>query len=264
MTRQSKQSSGGSSPHLSYMSALQDIADRSQRELARLMPHYGERGRIAEEIIKSVLSRTLPKRFSIGTGVVISAHGEVSRQTDIVIYDNFFNSPLLSEFGSCLFPAEIVFATIEVKSVLTKRELRTSMDAIMQMRKVGSQKKYIVPTTVIEPGKAPSSKMHPHTERTPPRNYIVAFTQKGLGPSYQHFCDKLRACLDEDNSHVHGVCVLKENWFAGRRAYRTPAELFGGDKNGLLTLYSHILKAQQNYNVHAVNLDAYLPKEPST
>src|ERR1700683_5132792 len=110
-------------------------------------------GGIAEEIIKSVLGRTLPKRFSIGTGVVISAHGEVSRQTDIVIYDNFYNSPLLSEFGSGLFPAEIVFATIEVKSVLTKNELQRSMDAIMQMRKVGSQKKYIVPATVFEPGK---------------------------------------------------------------------------------------------------------------
>src|ERR1043165_8264249 len=66
------------SPHLTYMSALQDIADQSQRELARMMPHYGERGRIAEEIIKSVLVRTLPKRFSIGTGIVISAHGDVS------------------------------------------------------------------------------------------------------------------------------------------------------------------------------------------
>ncbi|WP_375784648.1 DUF6602 domain-containing protein [Bradyrhizobium sp. Pha-3] len=263
MAKQSTKSKSGSNPHLSYMSALQDIADQSQRELARLLPHYGERGRIAEEIIKSVLARTLPKRFSIGTGVVISAHGEVSRQTDIVVYDNFYNSPLLSEFGSCLFPAEIVFATIEVKSVLTKRELQTSMDAIMQTRKVGSKRKYIIPTTVIEPGKPPSLRMLRHTDTTPPRNYIVAFTQKGLGPTYQHFCEKLRARLDEDNSHVHGVCVLKENWFAGRRAYRTPAELFGADTNGLLTLYSHILKAQQNYAVHAMDLDAYLPSEPS-
>ena len=35
------------------------------------MPHYGERGRIAEEIIKSVLEKTLPKRFSIGTSVIL-------------------------------------------------------------------------------------------------------------------------------------------------------------------------------------------------
>ncbi|MBR1189215.1 DUF6602 domain-containing protein [Bradyrhizobium sp. AUGA SZCCT0160] len=263
MAKRATSSGAGSSPHLSYMSALQDIADQSQRELGRMMPHAGERGRIAEEIIKSVLSRTLPKRFSIGTGVVISAHGDVSRQTDIVIYDNFFNSPLLSEFGACLFPAEIVFATIEVKSVLTKRELRTSMDAIMQMRKVGSQKKYVVPVTISDVAKPSRTATVRYTEKTPPRNYIVAFAQKGLGPNYQRFCEKLRACLDEDHSHVHGVCILDEGWFAGRRAYKRPAELFGGEGNGLLQLYSHILKAQQNFAVHAMDLDAYLPKEPS-
>src|SRR5436309_3657531 len=96
-TSKSKSKNGKSAtapPHASYISALQLIADQSL-QIARLMPHYGERGRIAEEIIKSVLLRTLPKRFSIGTGVIISAKGEASPQTDIVIYDNFHNSPLL-------------------------------------------------------------------------------------------------------------------------------------------------------------------------
>jgi hypothetical protein len=261
MARKPKKSRPATTPHLSYMSALQVIADQSQLAMARLMPHLGERGRIAEEIVKNVLGRTLPKRFSIGTGVVISAHGEVSRQTDIVIYDNFYNSPLLSEFGSGLFPAEIVFATIEVKSVLTKDELQSSMDAIMQMRKVGSQKKYIVPVTVFEPGKPARTVTTKQTETTPPRNYIVAFSQKGLGPTYQNFCANLRKCLDDGKSHVHGVCVLNENWFAGRRAFKVPAELFGREGNGLLNLYSHILKAQQNFTVHAMDVDAYMPKE---
>ncbi|MGJ5141478.1 DUF6602 domain-containing protein [Bradyrhizobium oligotrophicum] len=261
MARNPKNVQPAATPHLNYMSALQVIADQSQLAMARLMPHLGERGRIAEEIIKNILERTLPKRFSIGTGVVISAHGEVSRQADIVIYDNFYNSPLLSEFGSGLFPAEIVFATIEVKSVLTKDELKSSMDAITQMRKVGSQKKYIVPVTVLEAGKPARTVMTKQTETTPPRNYIVAFSQKGLGPTYQHFCDKLRKCLDDGNSHVHGVCLLKENWFAGRRAFKVPAELFGREGDGLLNLYSHILKAQQNFAVHAMDLDAYMPKE---
>jgi len=239
------------------MSALQDIANQSRREIARMMPHYGEQGRMAEEIIKGVLTRTLPKRFSIGTGVVISAHGEVSRQTDIVIYDNFFNSPLLSEFGACLFPAEIVFATIEVKSTLRKKDLDKSIDDIMQMRRVGSQKKYIMPATVMEEGK-PHSVMVRVTEKTPPRNYVVAFSQQGLGPKYSDFCSRLKDCLNEKNAHVHGVCVLDENWFAGRVAFKNPAELYGGEGNGLLRFYSHILKGQQNFAVHAMDLYAYL------
>lgn len=247
--------------HVSYLGGLQAIADQSQKELARLMPHLGERGRIAEDIVKSVLTKILPKRFSIGTGVVFSAHGEVSRQTDIVIYDNFYNAPLLSEFGSSIFPAEIVFATLEVKSVLTKVELRKSIDAIMQMRRVGSQKRYLIPVTIVQEGKQPQVLMTRQVEKTPPRNYIVAFSQKGLGPSYQNFCDNLRKCLDEDASHVHGVCILDKNWFAGRKAFKVPAELFGHEGEGLLTLYAHILKQQQNFAVHTMDLDAYLPKD---
>jgi hypothetical protein len=225
------------------------------------MPHYGERGRIAEEIIRNVLIRTMPKRFSIGTGIIFSAHGEVSRQTDIVIYDSFYNSPLLSEFGSSIFPVEIVFATLEVKSVLTKSELRKSIDAIMQIRKVGARKRYIVPAVIKEEGNPPRPLLLRQEVETPPRSYIVAFSQKGMGPTYQHFCDNLRKCLDEDGSHVHGVCVLNKNWFAGRIANRAPAVLYGREGNGLLSLYASILKGQQNFVVHAMDLDAYLPTE---
>ena len=84
---------------MTYLRTFQLIANQSKRELATLMPHLGERGRIAEEIIRGVLDRTLPERFSVGTGVLISASGDTSSQTDIVIFDNFFNSPLLSQFG---------------------------------------------------------------------------------------------------------------------------------------------------------------------
>jgi hypothetical protein len=250
-------SSDKASRHSLYMTALQQLADQSQRELARLMPHYGERGRIAEEIIKAVLTRTLPKRFSIGTGIIFSADGQVSSQTDIVIYDNFHNSPLLSEFGSCLFPIETVFATVEVKSVLTKKELRNSMDAIMRMRAVGKRRHYMVPGFIIEGDKMTATSFK-QVQTVPPRNYIVAFSQKGMGPKYEHFCAKLRECLDEDNSHVHGVCVLDRDWFAGRVPNKSPAQLYGSEGKGLLDLYVHILKGQQNFTVHSMDLDVYL------
>jgi hypothetical protein len=246
------------SQHISYIGALQQLADHSQRELSRLMPHFGERGRIAEEIIKNVLSRILPKRFSLGTGIVFSADGQVSRQTDIVIYDNFYNSPLLSEFGTCIFPVEIVYATVEVKSVLTMKELRNSMDAIMRMRSLGQKRHYVVPGLVIQNGR-PTLETVKQVQTVPPRNYIISFSQRGLGPDYEAFCAKLRKLLDDGNSHVHGVCILERDWFAGRKAFRSPAELFGEKKNALLSLYLSILKGQQNFKVHEIDLDAYLP-----
>jgi hypothetical protein len=247
------------SHHTLYLSALQNLADQS-RAIAKLMPHRGERGRIAEEIVKSVLDRILPKRFSIGTGVVFSADGKTSAQTDIVIYDNFYNSPLLSEFGSCMFPVETVFATIEVKSVLNKLELRKSIDAIMQMRSIGSRRHYMVPGLVTRDGNA---YLEPTRQvlSTPPRNYIVAFSQSGLGPKFEDFCLNLQNCLEQDHSHVHGVCVLNRDWFAGRLAHRPGrAELFGSNGHGLLSLYASILKAQQNFAVYPMDVDAYLPE----
>ena len=245
------------SQHLSYMKTLQLIADQSSRELAALMPHFGERGRIAEEIIRNVLSRTLPKRFSIGTGVIISSKGDVSQQTDIVIFDNFFNSPLLSEFGSCVYPVETVYATIEVKSVLTKSELRSSLAAIRKLRSLRSERHYVVPGIGTRNGK-PVLQPIKHTLTVPPRSYVVGFRQKGLGTSYGDFQRHLRECLDEHNDFVHGVCVLSKDWFAGRVAFRDPAELFGNEGHALLSLYSSILKGQQNYAVYSMDLDAYL------
>jgi hypothetical protein len=210
---------GKPSKYLSYIGALQLLADQSGRELATLMPHYGERGRIAEEIIKSVLHRTLPKRFSIGTGVIIASNGEVSPQIDIVIYDNFLNSPLLSEFGSCVFPVETVYATIEVKSQLTKKELKKTFEVIRKVRELGSKRHYVVPRMVKKNG-TEQVVLVKHVATVPPRSYIVGFRQKGLGRTYSDFKVSLQQVLEEDETFVHGVCVLDSNWFTGRAAIR--------------------------------------------
>ena len=52
---------------------------------------------------------------------------------------------------------------------------------------------------LIKDGKATVASFK-QTQTVPPRNYIVAFSQKGLGPKYEHFCANLRSLLDEGNS----------------------------------------------------------------
>lgn len=225
------------------------------------MPHMGERGRIAEEIIKSILTRILPKRFSIGTGVVISASGDCSPQIDIVIYDNFHNAPLLSEFGACLFPVEIVHATIEVKSVLTKKELEKSLAAIRELRSLGKHRHYVVPAYTKQGDRWVSGSVKAVLD-VPPRNYVVAFAQDGFGKTYAQFKKKLSARLGNPDTFIHGVCILKDDWFAGRIAHQPASELYGWDKNGLLRFYSSLLKGQQNYSVYPIDLDAYLDQIP--
>lgn len=243
--------------HLTYIRALQMISDQSRRELATLVPHLGERGRITEEIICSVLRGILPKRFSIGTGILISASGETSHQTDIVIFDNLHNSPILSEYGVGVYPVEIVYATLEVKSVLTKKDLDKTLSDIRLIRHIGSKKHYVVSELAIaEAGLQTRSRKI--TVTTPPRSYIIAFDQKGLGKNYHAFQNTLCTHLDKNNDHVHGVALLKDDWFAGRLANRNPAQIYGSQSDALLNLYRSILRGQQNFSVYPLDLDMYL------
>ncbi|WP_439402642.1 DUF6602 domain-containing protein [Bradyrhizobium sp. DASA03068] len=237
------------------------MARQSRDELATLMPHMGERGRIAEEIIKGILTRVLPKRFSIGTGVIIAANGEASPQVDIVIYDNFHNAPLLSEFGACLFPVEIVYATIEVKSRLDKTEFENSLTAIRKIRALGKQRHYIVPNLVGGGGRIVATEPIKQIRNVPPRNYVLAFAQEGFGDTFAEFKERLQERLENPDTFIHGVCILKDDWFAGRIAYKPASELYGWSSDGLLRFYASLLKGQQNYTVHPIDLDAYLPDD---
>ena len=172
----------------------------------------------------------------------------MSAQTDIVIYDNFLNSPLLTEYGARVFPVECVYATIEVKSVLNLNDLKKSISDIMLLRKIGSSKKYIVERERVE-------------FTTPPRSYIVGFRQKGLGKKYSQFKSKLEKLLNDTDSHVHGVCILEDEWFAKRKAYANPAVLLGKEGNAMTQLYQSILTGQDNFSVYPMDVRAYLGEE---
>ena len=80
--------------------------------------NWGEDGRYREAILKNVISRFLPKKYSVGTGFVINKNKEITKQIDIIIYDN--SSPVLfSEGDFVIVLASTVKAIIEVKSTIT-------------------------------------------------------------------------------------------------------------------------------------------------
>jgi Domain of unknown function (DUF6602) len=128
-----------------YFRALQDILKLQQTVLTRTLPHHGERGSNTEEYFRQVLRRTLPHRYSIGTGFMICSEPGVqpSFQTDIVIYDEFLNSPLFRELAASVFPIETVYATIEIKSALSAKDIKQSVEAIANIRRLGKHKRYI-------------------------------------------------------------------------------------------------------------------------
>lgn len=101
-----------------------------------LFQHQGLKGEGNENILRELLKKFIPQKYSIGTGVVIDRYGNQSRQCDIVIYDNFLYPSILSLATVHLFPVEIVYATIEVKTTLNTKSAKEALENIASVRKL--------------------------------------------------------------------------------------------------------------------------------
>lgn len=106
------------------------MADELQARLdgAALVRHPGEGGRARENLVRDFFRSLLPAGFSMGTGFVIDACGDVSMQQDIVIHRDGYH-PIFSVGSVNYYPIESVAAVIEVKANLSSREvLRSALD----------------------------------------------------------------------------------------------------------------------------------------
>jgi len=101
-----------------------------------LFHHQGVKGEGNEAVLRELLIQFIPKRYGVGTGVVIDRNGNQSRQCDIVIYDTFLYPSLLSLRSVHLFPVDIVYATIEVKTTLTANSVKEAKENIASVRRL--------------------------------------------------------------------------------------------------------------------------------
>lgn len=99
-------------------------------------------GLIAEDILRSFLVDVLPKRFDICQGFV-EFDSKLSRQCDIIIYDQIEFSPLYS-FGSIkIVPSAAVKAVIEVKTRIDKGAFQNTLIAFETLAKMGVANKFL-------------------------------------------------------------------------------------------------------------------------
>jgi hypothetical protein len=104
--------------------------------------HYPSSGRYRERILIEVITKFLPKRYSVGTGFVlfpalyisneskdnldIFTH-EVSKELDVIIYDSTNFSPIYQDGDFVIVKPESVRSVIEVKSTLKLSEIAKSV-----------------------------------------------------------------------------------------------------------------------------------------
>ena len=80
------------------------------------------------------LREHLPKRFEVGSGFVVDPEDTVSRQTDVIVYDAF-NCPVYRASESAgIYPSDNVAAIVEVKSRLTREQMRRAFENIAETK----------------------------------------------------------------------------------------------------------------------------------
>ena len=70
------------------------------------MPHNAVKGHEAEEIVKKFLADHIPKRFAVGSGFILDPVGNISRQTDVILYDAFNCSVYRVSNEASIFPSK--------------------------------------------------------------------------------------------------------------------------------------------------------------
>lgn len=110
--------------HKSTSKELIAIKDR----VRNLIKHWGVDGRHQEAVIKTMIKRFLPERYSIANGFVVSPteiRGEhkPSKEIDLLIYDTSF-PVLFRDNDFVIITADAVVGIIEVKANLTNQGLQ--------------------------------------------------------------------------------------------------------------------------------------------
>jgi hypothetical protein len=245
--------------HHTYLKSLELAAAATQDQLD-LTSHRGEEGRHIEAIVMGILEKILPKRFSLGSGFVVNFRGDMSTQQDIVLFDNLSNAPLLYEGQAGVYTAEAVYATIEVKKNLSGKVLNQAARKIGAFRKLASPKFVHMVREVSTPtGWEP--RVFQSYVPVSPRTYVIAMDAKEASwTGHAAFgAGVARASAKSKHCHLHGVCVMRKNWFAYERA--DTKEIVSRGENALAALYEKILSDAMTFIVRPAVLDGYLDAE---
>lgn len=94
----------------------------------------GNTGDNREDIVREWLENHIPRRVTAEFGgKIIDATGYLSDQVDLVIYDN--SMPHFGTFPRSYFFSEGVNVAIQVKSILTSKELKLAIENLVSVKK---------------------------------------------------------------------------------------------------------------------------------
>lgn len=102
----------------------------------RHLPHEGLKGSENERALADILRDFLPSRYGVeANALIIDRDGAVSRQCDIVVYDDV----QFPKYFRKVYPIETVHAIIEVKTELSKQQVDIALQNEAALRELSFQ-----------------------------------------------------------------------------------------------------------------------------
>ena len=245
-----------------YYAALQSIFGKQSDILTAALSHYGERGRNDEARLRDFLTKVLPNRFSIGTGVIVCHKRTIpiSSQTDIVVYDEIYNSPLHRELSSYVYPVEIVYGSIEVKGPLQHKDIARTLGNIGKIRRLAKHKWYVkFGSKPKEPGKKGKAVVDAvdFQNTLSPRSYLFAYDTTAW-TTLDSFKKYLRdALIKNGKAHLHGAVVLSKNWFIYQEPYERSVVIKSYTDHALLRFVHKLTYDISSVPMAPMSLDKY-------
>lgn len=109
----------------------------SDFEISAQINHDGTMGDFRENSLREFLQNgRLPKRLGVGKGEIVGHISNVSKQSDLIIYDQLDSIPLLYDKDVQVYPIDCVYGIIEVKSQLKKTRLIEALDNIKSVKQL--------------------------------------------------------------------------------------------------------------------------------
>jgi hypothetical protein len=101
-----------------------------------LISHQLTKGVEAELAVADLLRSVLPSRFSAGKGFIIDSLGHQSNEVDLIVLDAANTARIFDFRAFELIPVEAALACIEVKTMLTKKELDDTFDRFHRIQEM--------------------------------------------------------------------------------------------------------------------------------
>lgn len=100
-----------------------------------IIAHNPTRGAQAETTLRTLLAEFLPNRWGSGGGFILERSGRISRQVDILLYDQMSVSPIYRDGPLVVLSPKMVRVAIEVKSNLDGEAIKEALQNIETVKR---------------------------------------------------------------------------------------------------------------------------------